>query len=453
MRILPAQCTLTQGQSQEFELEAVGAAATSLAGARWSVSSGRGMIDAAGRYTAPAIIAEVSEATLTASLPGLSATAKVQLVPVEVILFPDKVTLREGESQQFTAAVPGVPVKKPGADGNAAAAPVDASRDVRWTVSPAIGRFDAATGTYTATDCKEDREIEIIATSIIDPRKSSKATVRLLSKPLESHQVAGLFIYLLAVFGLVWALISLWPPAAAPTGLGDRAHADRIAADALVAKLREDEAKAIDAGDKAALDEEQPGSTADHTAPMKFDEAEARIKKELTDAEKAARDAAEDEMNHVDPKLDVSLLSFKWQIPRDVDLLWLVLISGALGSFVYTARSFVDFVGNKTIRGSWTVWYLMYPFIGAALAMIFYLAVRGGFLAATTSSADINLFGLVAISGLVGMFSKQATSKLGEVFTTMFKTDKEDELKDKLDKPPAKKGNGDQNNNTPVQGG
>ena len=277
-----------------------------------------------------------------------------------------------------------------------------------------------------------------------------------MSKPLESHQIAGLFIYLLVVFGLVWALINLWPPAAAPAGLGDRAHADRIAADALVAKLREDEAKAIDAVDKAALDkaEKPPGSTAEHTSQTDaLAEAKATIEKELKEAEAAARSAAEDEMNHVDPKVPVSLLNFNLKIPRDVDLLWLVLISGALGSFVYTARSFVDFVGNKTIRSSWTVWYLMYPFIGAALAMIFYLAVRGGFLTAATSSADINLFGLVAISGLVGMFSKQATSKLGEVFATLFKTDKEDELKDKLDKQPTKNGNGDKDKKTPVQGG
>ena len=45
----------------------------------------------------------------------------------------------------------------------------------------------------------------------------------------------------------------------------------------------------------------------------------------------------------------------------------------------------------------------------------------------------MNLYGLTAISGLVGMFSKQATTKLSEVFTTLFKTDKDDKaLKNKL---------------------
>ena len=46
---------------------------------------------------------------------------------------------------------------------------------------------------------------------------------------------------------------------------------------------------------------------------------------------------------------------------------------------------------------------------------------------------DVNVYGLVAISGLVGMFSKQATNKLSELFSTRFKTDKDDKnLKDKL---------------------
>jgi hypothetical protein len=68
---------------------------------------------------------------------------------------------------------------------------------------------------------------------------------------------------------------------------------------------------------------------------------------------------------------DQTVQVFSWRISRDVDLLWLVLITGTLGSFVYIARSFVDFVGNKSIRGSWGVWYLMYPLIGSALALIF----------------------------------------------------------------------------------
>ena len=136
------------------------------------------------------------------------------------------------------------------------------------------------------------------------------------------------------------------------------------------------------------------------------------------------------------PNVDKIVAYLPWgkvSLAREVDLIWLVLITGALGSFVYSARSFVDFVGNRSLRVSWGAWYLLYPFIGSALALIFYLAVRGGFLTTNANSSDINVFGLVAISGMVGMFSKQATKKLGEVFSTLFKSEEDDKkLKDKV---------------------
>jgi hypothetical protein len=111
----------------------------------------------------------------------------------------------------------------------------------------------------------------------------------------------------------------------------------------------------------------------------------------------------------------------------DVRLMLIVLFTGALGSFIHAATSFVDFVGNKRFVPSWTGWYLMRPFIGAALALLLYFVVRGGFITGTalsdTSSeaaSFINPFGMAALAGLAGLFTKQATDKLNEVFTTLF---------------------------------
>jgi hypothetical protein len=36
--------------------------------------------------------------------------------------------------------------------------------------------------------------------------------------------------------------------------------------------------------------------------------------------------------------------------------------------------------------------YLLYPLIGAALALIFYLVVRGGFLTTASKSSDVNVY-------------------------------------------------------------
>ena len=106
----------------------------------------------------------------------------------------------------------------------------------------------------------------------------------------------------------------------------------------------------------------------------------------------------------------------------DVQLLMLVMVAGALGSFLHTATSFADFVGNEKLARSWLWWYLLKPFVGMGLAVIFYLVVRGGLLSGGTEAGKVNIYGIAALAGLTGMFSKQATDKLGEVFTTLFQT-------------------------------
>jgi hypothetical protein len=109
------------------------------------------------------------------------------------------------------------------------------------------------------------------------------------------------------------------------------------------------------------------------------------------------------------------------QLVPDAALLLLVVVSSALGGFVHAATSFATYVGNRALALSWVWWYLLRIFIGAALAVIFYLAIRGGFLAAQADTSDVNPYGMAALAGLVGLFSKQATDKLEEVFTTLFR--------------------------------
>jgi hypothetical protein len=60
------------------------------------------------------------------------------------------------------------------------------------------------------------------------------------------------------------------------------------------------------------------------------------------------------------------------------------------------------------------------------LALLFYFVFRGGFITAGVNpggegaASYINPFGIAALGGLVGMFSKIATDKLNEVFLTLF---------------------------------
>jgi len=99
----------------------------------------------------------------------------------------------------------------------------------------------------------------------------------------------------------------------------------------------------------------------------------------------------------------------------------LVIIAGILGSFVHAATSLADYIGNDNFNKSWTWFYLLRPAIGMALALVFYFVIRGGFLTTSGGAKDINPYGIAALACLVGMFSKQATDKLSEVFTTLFR--------------------------------
>jgi len=124
-------------------------------------------------------------------------------------------------------------------------------------------------------------------------------------------------------------------------------------------------------------------------------------------------------------------------VSDDVRLLLLVMVAGGLGSFIHAATSFVDYVGNRRFVSSWMLWYVMRPLIGSTLALVLYVAVRGGLLSATAGSQSVSPFGVVAIAALAGMFSKQATDKLNEMFSTLFKTSEGDSArKDKLDAAP-----------------
>jgi hypothetical protein len=113
---------------------------------------------------------------------------------------------------------------------------------------------------------------------------------------------------------------------------------------------------------------------------------------------------------------------FGWSYEPTTDsaLLILVVLVSALGSYVHAATSFADFVGNRKLSTSWTWWYLLRVFIGVSLAILFYFALRGGIITASSDSNAISPYGVAALSGLVGLFSKQATDKLREIFDTAF---------------------------------
>jgi len=134
------------------------------------------------------------------------------------------------------------------------------------------------------------------------------------------------------------------------------------------------------------------------------------------------------------PYVTIDVLGWQLCVTRELQLVLLVLLAGALGSYLHAIRSLADFIGNRTAMASWFWWYIARPFVGMAMALIFYAVLRGGFLAGTPADAKVvNPFGVIAIGALVGMFADKAAQKLAEVFDTLFKA--ADTRKDKLISP------------------
>jgi hypothetical protein len=110
----------------------------------------------------------------------------------------------------------------------------------------------------------------------------------------------------------------------------------------------------------------------------------------------------------------------------DTRLFLTVIAAGAIGSLIHTLTSFGDYVGNRKLSGSWVWWFILRTPVGIALALLFYMVVRAGFVVtsngANSDVANTNPYGIAAICALAGMFSRQATDKLREVFDTLFRT-------------------------------
>jgi hypothetical protein len=89
----------------------------------------------------------------------------------------------------------------------------------------------------------------------------------------------------------------------------------------------------------------------------------------------------------------------------------MVVLAGALGGTVHAIRSFFWYVGNRDLRWSWTLMYVLLPVSGAAIAVVFFLIASVGLY----TTQGTGSFVLVGLAALVGMFSVQAAEKLKSI--------------------------------------
>jgi hypothetical protein len=482
LNIAPQTVLLTSGQPVTFEAtDATGKPAL----VTWSLDPAVGNLVAptapgaapgasttasSATYVAPSPVGTAQTIAIIARTGTDAASATISLTTIAIV--PPKVDLSAGQTQQFSPIFAPPPAPPPGA---APAAP----EKITWTLSPPLGTLDQ-TGLYTSPrEILDSTAVNVIA-STPTPGKQAMATVNLTATPWQGLGVDFLGGYLLLVFSLVFVMVGLWPPALPNP---DTARADRIQAE----KTWEDKTKLYNDAQAAAKKPPEPakkqtentptssptkGKLAQPTgtvaapsdgtasAPVAVTPTAPPAEDLLQQAGQALDDAYADlrekrqiEKEVNEPNVKTKLIG---RINREFDLLLLVLLAGALGAFLHTAQSYSDYVGNRTLKRSWAWWYSLRPFIGAGLALVFYAAVRGGVLAITTGSnakaSELNPFGVVSVAAMVGMFSKAATTKLGELFDNLFKTDKAKD-KDPVTGAPQGVSQANQSGGKPAAGG
>lgn len=116
---------------------------------------------------------------------------------------------------------------------------------------------------------------------------------------------------------------------------------------------------------------------------------------------------------------DIAKNAFTYTCPPlpDTQLLLLVILAGALGGTLHSLRSLYWYVGCRDLLQSWILMYVLLPFTGAILSVIFYSVLRAG-LVPTPTNKDTSV-AIIAIAVLVGLFSQQAAVKLKDIFDAL----------------------------------
>ena len=104
--------------------------------------------------------------------------------------------------------------------------------------------------------------------------------------------------------------------------------------------------------------------------------------------------------------------------PQGSDLFWMLMMAGALGGCIHGLRSLWWYTGQGNLRWKWMLMYYCLPFTGAAMAMLFSLLIVAG-LIDSSASRNTSLF-IIAVAGLVGMFTQQAALKLTDIANAIF---------------------------------
>lgn len=98
----------------------------------------------------------------------------------------------------------------------------------------------------------------------------------------------------------------------------------------------------------------------------------------------------------------------------------LATLSGAIGSMVHALSSYALHYARRDFERSWVPWYIVRPLIGGIVALTFVFLFLGNIVTVQTTDGSgstplQNLFLLVGLGFLIGIFTEQAVEKLAQI--------------------------------------
>ena len=408
LKITPASALLTAGQAITFQ--ATDDAGASVIAAWTHTPQLGGLVKAAAplepqtsfsaTYVAPSILQAAQTVVVTATTATDTASVTISLTPDAISIVPAVVELQAKQTQHFEAIV---------------ASALGEAEEITWVLAPQIGTLDT-NGSYTAPDTIPSDTTLTVTAACKKLGKQTSAKVTLTPEPWRGIGPALLAAYLFIVFLSVYLLIAIWPT--------EVSNIDLLAAAQAQAKITVENTELALQNARQSAPSAQPQASA---------ELIVQLTKDAERAQAALDDARTKLISATSPNVKTAS---GITINREIDLLCLVMLAGTIGSFIHMAQSFSDFAGNRTLKSSWVWWYCFLPFVGAGLALVLYTGLRGGLITVATTPAikdtDLNPFGLVAAGIFAGLFSKQATKKLAEIFENVFQLSRGSQTKDPL---------------------
>ena len=239
-------------------------------------------------------------------------------------------------------------------------------------------------------------------------------------RPMGAWGIALVTVYLVFVTIVVFhSLVVLWPP--------NRDDADQDVSDRLTRI------------EKALGIQETPVPAAQTTpSPLTSDLLDSALTTDFAGSDLISTEtpplgtdlaAVQDDADEEDEALEWKECGPGHQLPATIfwmefclsdeeRLFLIVMFAGALGGLVHAVRSFYWYAGCRKLVLSWTGFYITLPILGASMATIFYLVVRGGFFSPQSEISDTSPFGFAAMAVLIGMFTEQAAMKLKDILET-----------------------------------